>query len=169
MTSSRCQLHPALTCMPGTMRPFGIRARPPLCAARAAATWSELVNETRKVSLATANVTTAPADGAVGVLFPHALAKHVATIAAVMNAETCILGPGIIVITNHFEHAACRVRLDLGISQWVRAAAFRINDFWGASHFSRELASACRRTQMRARAQVSTSRAVAQACRTSHL
>src|ERR1700730_6401694 len=91
MTFSRCQLHPTLTCMPGTMRPFGIRARPPLCAARAAATWSELVKDTRKVSLATANVTSAPPDGAVGVPSPHALTNHVTTITAVMNVETCIL------------------------------------------------------------------------------
>jgi hypothetical protein len=68
-----------------------MRAGPPLCAACAAAIWSELVKETRKVSLETANVTTAPADGAVGVPPPHALAKQVMTITAVMNVEICIL------------------------------------------------------------------------------
>src|ERR1700730_8439769 len=91
MTSSRCQLHPTLTCVPGTMRPFGMRAGPPLCAARAAATWSELVKDTRKLSFATVNVTSALADGAVGALPPHALAKQVETITAVTNVETCIL------------------------------------------------------------------------------
>jgi hypothetical protein len=39
----------------------------------------------------TANVTSARADGAVNVLRPHALAKQVTTITAVMNARTCIL------------------------------------------------------------------------------
>jgi len=74
--------------MPGTIRPFGIRARPPLCAARAAATWSELINETRKVSPATANVTSAPVDGAVAVRFPHALAKHATKMTTAMDEET---------------------------------------------------------------------------------
>src|ERR1700730_8745966 len=145
MTFSRCQLHPTLTCMPDTMRPFGIRAGPPLCAARAAATWSELVKETRKVSLETVNVASAPADGTVGVLPPYALAKQVETITAVTNVETCILNithllfdstlwvfvipllraacvlefvvPTRPVIHNHLRHTACRVQLDLGISQ----------------------------------------------------
>src|SRR5882757_4749095 len=77
--------------MPGTMRPFGMRARPPLWAARAAATWAALVNDTRKVSLATPNVTTAPDDGAVDVLLPHALASSVTRIAPAMNVGSSFL------------------------------------------------------------------------------
>jgi len=75
-TSSRCQLHPVLTCVPDTMRPFGMRAGPPAWAARAAATCCGLVSETRKVSPNTSNVATAPADGPFGVSSPHAGANN---------------------------------------------------------------------------------------------
>jgi hypothetical protein len=73
--STRCQLQPVFTCVPGTMRPIGIRAGPPCCAARAAATWSAVVNATRNASPPTENVATAAGDGDVGVSSVHAAAS----------------------------------------------------------------------------------------------
>jgi hypothetical protein len=66
MTSSRCQLQPVLTCVPETMRPSGMRARLPACAARAAASCSGDVNNTPNVSFTTRNVTTASDEGTDG-------------------------------------------------------------------------------------------------------
>jgi hypothetical protein len=62
-TSSRCQLQPVLACVPGAIRPMGIRAVPPACAARAAAMTSPFVNEARKSSSITEKVTMAWGDG----------------------------------------------------------------------------------------------------------
>jgi hypothetical protein len=76
------------------MRPFGIRARPPLCAARAAATWSELVNDTRKASLPTPNVTSAPDDGAVGMSSLHTFADSAAIIGPATNIPARFLTNG---------------------------------------------------------------------------
>src|SRR5687767_595960 len=64
------------------MRPLGMRAGPPPCAARAAATCSGPVKETRNVSSTTRNVTTAPAEGSPGASSPHPMASAAAKRAA---------------------------------------------------------------------------------------
>src|SRR5262249_27866846 len=83
-TSSRCQLHPALTCVPATMRPFGMRAEPPAWAAFAAATCPGVVSATRKVSLATASVAVAEDDGDVEEC-PHPLPSSPSPAVAAAN------------------------------------------------------------------------------------